>query len=252
MLTTPVETEPSVTSVRGGALLERTIPVVLLMVAAAGWWWSARMSDQDMSSMALASFALAWAAMMAAMMFPAIVPVVRLYGLAAARGRAAPLPFFVSGYLLVWTLVGIPAYAASQALMMPLMDGRPWAGRLAGAVMLVAATWQVTPLKDVCLRHCRTPLGFFMRLGTSVARAPGAVKAGALHGSICVGCCWALMAVLVTVGTMNLAWMAGLAGLIFLEKNAPHGERIARVVAGLLVVTGLVLLAHPASITALT
>lgn len=225
------------------------VPGGLLLLAAAAWWWSVRMSHQDMSAMAFATFALAWSAMMAAMMFPAILPVVRLYGLAVAHGRAAPLPFFVSGYLIVWTAVGIPAYFASQALMMPLMDARPWAARLAGGVLVAAAVWQVTPIKNVCLRHCRTPLGFFMRLSNGVNTPLAAIRAGVLHGSICIGCCWALMAVLVALGTMNIAWMAGLAGLILVEKNAPNGEAIAHGVGAIFAALGLVLILHPASIS---
>lgn len=248
------------------------IPGVLVILAAAGWWWSVRMAGEmsggassgmepmgDVSarsmaghSVTLAGFAVAWVAMMAAMMFPAISPVVRLYALAAARGRVAPLPFFVAAYLVVWGLVGVPAYVAWRALDEPLADGAASAGRLAAIVLIAAAAWQLTPLKAVCLRHCRSPLSFFMEHGGNARRRLGAFRMGVAHGLFCLGCCWALMAVLVAMGTMSLAWMAVLAGLILLEKNAAWGERVANVGAGAFAVLGTGLLLHPQWISSLT
>lgn len=249
-----------------GVALRVATPLLLFALAAVGWWWSVRMAGEmtgtdtsmGMSSMAsdevltLVPFLAAWLAMMTAMMFPAITPVVRLYGRAAAAGRVAPLPFFVAGYIAVWTALGLPAYAAWRALMDPIDMHEPWAGRLAGGVLIAAAVWQLTPLKSVCLRHCRSPISFFMRFGSSVTRPVGALRMGATHGSFCVGCCWALMAVLVALGTMNLAWMAILAVLIVLEKNAPIGERIAQLAAVGFVVLGVALLIRPDTLIALT
>ncbi len=243
------------------------VPAVLLVLAALGWWWSARMAgDMDQGStamgdmagmagdhgMSLVAFLVAWVAMMAAMMFPAIVPVVKLYARAATVGRVAPLPFFVAGYLATWSVLGLPAYVAWQALETPLADGRSWAGRLAGATLLLAAAWQVTPLKDLCLRHCRSPMSFFMRHARGAGRRRGALRLGATHGAFCVGCCWALMVVLVAFGTMDLRWMAALAVLIYLEKVTAHGEVVARVAAVAFVIVGAVLLLDPGSITTLT
>lgn len=242
-------------------------PAVLLALASTGWWWSARMAD-DMSMgaapsmgmegmageqvLTVGAFLVAWLAMMTAMMFPAITPVVKLYGRAAAADRVAPLPFFVAGYIAVWTSIGLPAYVAWRALMDPIADARPWAGRFAGVVLLAAAVWQLTPLKSVCLRHCRSPISFFLRFGAKVTRPAGALRMGATHGLFCLGCCWALMAVLVALGTMNLVWMVGLALLILLEKNAPAGERIAQVAAVAFVGLGFALLVRPETLTALT
>jgi predicted metal-binding membrane protein len=200
----------------------------------------------------LGAFLVAWLAMMSAMMFPAISPVVRLYGRAAAAGRVAPLPAFVAGYIAVWSALGLPGYLGWRALMDPIAEGRTWAGRLAGVVLLLAAVWQLTPLKSVCLRHCRSPMSFFLRFGRSVTRPIGALRMGATHGLYCVGCCWALMAVLVAVGTMNVAWMAGLALLILLEKNAPHGERVAVAAAIVFITLGTVLVLHPSTLSAVT
>ena len=245
-------------------------PAALFALAAVGWWWSTRMTsdmtasgstamdgmdgmgEMAQNALGLGAFIVAWLAMMTAMMFPAISPVVKLYGRAAAAGRVAPLPFFVTGYIAVWTSIGLPAYLAWRALMDPIADARPWTGRLAGAVLLLAAVWQLTPLKSVCLRHCRSPISFFLRFGPNVARPSGALRMGVTHGLFCLGCCWALMAVLVAVGTMNLAWMAALALLIMIEKNAPAGERAASVAAAVFAAAGVLLLLRPETLTTLT
>lgn len=247
---------------RGESLALRVgVPIALVGLAGVGWWWSAHVADDmsmsgDMemmdSPMSLGAFVVAWVAMMAAMMLPAILPVVKLYARAAARGAVAPLPFFVSGYLALWTVLSIPAYLVWRQVEMPLADGRPWAGRLAGATLIAAGLWQVSPLKSVCLRHCRSPLGFFMRFGERVRRPGGALRMGAAHGAYCIGCCWALFAVLVLAASMNLAWLVAFTGLIFIERNVPHGERVALAAAPLLAGLGIVLLITPSFITSIS
>ena len=245
--------------------ISAAVPVVLLGCAVIGWWWSRRAGMDDggtqgmdgmermaMTTMSLGAFVLAWVAMMAAMMLPAVIPVVRLYALAAAQGRAAPTSFFTLGYLAVWSAMAAPAYVAWRALQEPLADGRPWVARVAGVTFLVAAVWQVTPLKAVCLRHCRSPLGFFMRFGSGIRSPLGALRMGAAHGGFCLGCCWAIFAVLVVLGTMNLAWMAALTVLIVLEKNAPRGPQLATAAAVVLAGFGTWLLLDPSILTQLT
>jgi predicted metal-binding membrane protein len=249
------------------------MPVALLALAGLGWWWSA-VSAGDMGAdtkpmdglpmdgmpmdgmpmapqpvMSLVAFLIAWVAMMAAMMFPAVLPVVRIYSRAATMGRAAPTAVFVGGYIVLWAVVGIPAFFAWRSLNEPLMDGSPWAGRVAGGVAVAAGLYQLTPLKSVCLRHCRSPLSFFMRHGKHLDRPTGAFVAGVHHGVYCVGCCWMLMALLVAFGAMQLAWMLGLAILILLEKISPFGEQLARVTGAALLVLGVVLLVHPDVVT---
>lgn len=230
--------------IRGdGAALTFGVPIVLLLLALAGWWWSARMAgdaggggmagmDAMGTSMSLGAFVVSWVAMMAAMMLPAVLPVVKLYARAAALDRVAPTTFFGLGYLAVWASMAAPAYLAWRGLEDPLAAGRPWVSRVAGATFLAAALWQLTPLKSACLRHCRSPLGFFMRFGGKAKRPLGAARMGATHGAFCFGCCWAIFAILVVLGTMNLAWMVALTALIAVEKNAPHGEAIS-VAAGI-------------------
>lgn len=242
------------------------LPAALVTAAVVGWWWSIRMAadmagmDSGMGSMSMsdaamghsmsfAGFVVAWAAMMVAMMFPAISPVLRLYSLAAARQRVAPLPFFAAAYLIVWGAVAVPAYVAWRHLDAPIADGAAWAGRLAGAVFIAAAIWQLTPVKSMCLNHCRSPLSFFMQYGGGATRRFGAFRMGAAHGLFCLGCCWALMAVLVVLGTMSLVWMAILTGFIFAEKNAPRGERIAAAGAAAFALGGVALLLRPDLLT---
>ena len=232
---------------------------VLLVIAGAGWWWSAvttRAMNSGMSgamvAMSVAAFLVAWVAMMAAMMLPAILPVVRLYGRAAARGTVAPVAVFLAGYGAVWTAMGLPVFFIWKRLNQPLADATPTAGRIAGVVLVAAAVYQLSPLKAVCLRHCRSPMGFFMQHAKNLHRPTGALALGARHGLYCLGCCWMLMAVLVAFGTMQLAWMAGLALLILVEKVTPIGEPVARVAGVAFAALGFLLLLHPATVGSLT
>jgi predicted metal-binding membrane protein len=246
---------------------DRLVAGALIALAALGWWWSARTADMDHAGsamddmgmsmsgehvMSLASFLVGWVAMMAAMMLPAVVPVVALYRRAVEAGRAAPLPVFLLGYLLVWSVPGIPVYYAWRELQMPLADGEAWAGRVAAGALLAAAIWQLTPLKAVCLRHCRSPLSFFMQHGRGMKAPRRAFRLGLTHGGFCLGCCWLLMVVLVALGTMNLVWMAVLAGIIFIEKLAPRGEALVRVSALAFAVLGVYLLVDPTAVASFT
>lgn len=256
------------------------IPPALIALAGAGWWWSAQMAGRmnvpmtspssdaggmgtptsvststsmSMStSLSLTAFVLGWLAMMAAMMLPAVIPVVRLYARAARAGTVAPAPVFVSGYLLVWGLAGIPVWWAWRALTEPIASGSRTAAMAAGTALIVAGLYQLSPLKAGCLRHCRSPLGFFMRLRGNLRSPLVALRAGASHGMLCLGCCWALMGVLVTLGTMHLGWMLGLAALVFVEKVVAHGDVVGRLLAAALVPAGALLLVQPTLITALT
>jgi predicted metal-binding membrane protein len=238
------------------------LPAMLLLIAGLGWWWSALMAREMRSragmdgmsmgaaaTMSFIGFVVAWVAMMVAMMLPAVLPVVRLYGRAAARGTVAPVVVFVAGYLLVWGMVGLPAFFAWRAVRGPLAQASPWAGRFAGAVAIAAAVYQVTPLKTLCLRHCRSPLSFFLRHGKNLDRPSGAVLAGARHGLYCLGCCWLLMVILIAFGTMQLGLMVALAVLILLEKDAPFGERLAQAAAAAFLVLGVALVLHPSFIS---
>lgn len=224
--------------------------LALLALAAAGWWLTAMMdagmrADGTVTSMALSSFLLAWALMMAAMMLPAVTPVVRLYQRAAAAGRVAPTGFFVLAYLVVWALSGLPAYLLWRALGMPLTEGASWALRLAGATLLFAGAYQLSPLKRACLRHCRSPMSYFLRLRGSLERAGGAFRAGLVHAGYCCGCCAALMVVLVAAAAMNLWWAVLIAVGVFVERNVRWGTSFSTGLGVLLAAVGTAAVLHP-------
>jgi predicted metal-binding membrane protein len=198
-----------------------------------------------MTPMSLGPFLLAWTLMMAAMMLPAVTPVVRLYQRAAAAGRGAPTGYFVTAYLAVWALSGLPAYLLWRLLAMPLDEGETWALRLAGATLLVAGAYQLTPLKRACLRHCRSPMSYFMRLRGSLERPGGAFRAGALHATYCSGCCAGLMVVLVAAGAMSLWWAVLIAAGVFVERNIRWGAEFSAALGAVLVALGTTVVLSP-------
>jgi predicted metal-binding membrane protein len=231
---------------------------LLFGLAAVAWWSTAdRMSGMDAGPGtdlgALGWFLGVWIVMMAAMMFPSVAPTVALYArMARERARAAPL-VFAAGYLVTWTAAGVLAYALFDVGRSLIGDDLTWdgAGRwLAGGILIVAAAYELTPLKDACLGKCRSPLGFLM--GSWRDGLQGAFEMGARHGAWCVGCCWALMASLFALGVMSLAWMAFVAALIALEKTLPWGRAVTWGTAAVLLVLGVALIAAPDAIPGLT
>jgi predicted metal-binding membrane protein len=170
----------------------------------------------------------------------------------AERSRLSPA-FFVTGYLVAWGAVGALAFAMARVGSWIAGDVLAWdgAGRwVAGATLLGAAAYELTPLKDVCLRKCRSPLGFL--LGSWRGGWAGALRMGAQHGAWCVGCCWALMASLFALGVMSVAWMAFVAGLIAVEKLLPWRRVATYGTAAILLAPGVLVLAMPDAIPALT
>lgn len=139
----------------------------------------------------------------------------------------APSGYFVLAYLVAWALSGLPAYLLWWLMAMPLSEGATWALRLAGATLLFAGTYQLTPLKRACLRHCRSPMSYFMRLHGSLERPGGAFRAGLLHAAYCCGCCAALMTVLVAAAAMSLQWAVLIAIGVFIERNIRWGDEFA-------------------------
>ena len=231
---------------------------LLLALAAVAWWSTAtRMSGMDegpgTALGALGWFLGVWVVMMAAMMFPSVAPTVALYSrMAKRRWPLAPLAF-TGGYLLTWAAAGLVAYGGFELVRGALGHQLAWdqAGRwVAGGTLLVAAAYELTPLKDVCLGKCRSPLGFLV--GSWRDGASGAVDMGARHGAWYVGCCWALMASLFALGVMSLAWMAFVAALIALEKTLPWRRAATWGTAAILLVLGVLLIAAPDAIPGLT
>jgi len=202
---------------------------------------------------ALGWFVGVWVVMMAAMMFPSVSPTVALYSrMTRQRSFLSPL-LFTGGYLATWTVAGIFAFLFALGAGRIAGDPLSWdrGGRwVAGATLLVAAIYELTPLKDVCLGKCRSPLGFL--LGSWRGGRAGGLQMGARHGAWCVGCCWALMASLFALGIMSLVWMAFVAAIIAVEKTLPWRRVATYGTAGILLVLGLLLLAAPDVVPALT
>ena len=244
--------------------LERTqlaLLGVLLALAVVAWLVTEdRMVGMEsmpgMSLGGLGFFVTVWVVMMAAMMFPSVAPTVLMYDRLReghrARGKgAAPdgTALFVAGYLLVWTAAGLTAYALFELVRAidPAFLAWDEAGRyVTGGVIVVAAVYQVTPLKRACLAKCRSPMMFLAERWRN-GRA-GAVELGVRHGAWCLGCCWALMAALFAVGIMSLGWMALVAAFIAAEKLLPWptGARLA--VALSLLALGLGVAFFPADV----
>jgi predicted metal-binding membrane protein len=232
--------------------------VLLFGLAAAGWWWTARQMDgmdggpwTDLGTFGW--FIGVWVVMMAAMMFPSVSPTVALYArMAKDRWPIAPL-VFTGGYLATWTAAGAAAFALALLGDRVSGDVLGWdrAGRwVAGVTLVVAAVYELTPMKDVCLGKCRSPLGFL--LGAWRDGRAGAFQMGAKHGAWCTGCCWALMASLFALGVMSIGWMAFVAGLIAIEKILPWRRVATYGTATVLLVLGLLLLVAPDAIPGLT
>ena len=220
----------------------------LLVLAAVAWLVSGlRMSGMDAGPGSplgtFGFFILTWVVMMAAMMFPSAAPMVAVYmGIQRGRRRKAmasqsgATTLFVVGYLITWTGLGLLAYALARAAGWFTGSGSSWdrGGRwLVAGVLLAAAAYEATPLKQACLTRCRGPLSFILsnwRDGRT-----GALRMGIRHGAWCVGCCWALMAALFALAVMSFAWMDLIGVLIAVEKLLPWRRTAVGLVAGLLV-----------------
>jgi predicted metal-binding membrane protein len=224
---------------------------LLVGLTALAWWSTAdRMAGMDAGPGtdlgALGWFVGVWVVMMAGMMFPSLAPTVALYGrMTRSRGLTRPL-LFAGGYLLVWGAAGLAAYGLFRLGRTALGGDLAWneGGRyFAGGVLVLAAVYELTPLKDVCLGKCRSPLGFL--LGSWRDGRYGALEMGSKHAAWCVGCCWALMAGLFALGVMSLTWMALVTALIALEKVLPWRRVATWGTAAVLLVLGIALMAAP-------
>ena len=195
-----------------------------------------------------------WVAMMTAMMFPAAAPMILLFA-RMERGKRdrgkpyVPTAVFTGSYLALWAAFGLLAFGLSAGLERVaedstwIVDG--WE-RIGAVVLIGAGLYQLSPLKDRCLTGCRTPLAFLMSAWRPGTR--GAVRLGLRHGAYCLGCCWLLFVVLVTLGVMNVAAMLAVTLVVFAEKTMPGGEQVARAVAVGLVVLGAVVLVSPGAL----
>jgi len=239
---------------RLGGHAVRAVYAVLLVITAAAWTHVLMaMPGGDMAGMDMMmtptwgdalAYVSAWTIMMAAMMLPSAAPMIFLYAAAQKSGvagaRAASVALFVLAYLTLWSLTGVAVYFASLGLM--ALDASKLAYVVA-AVLVGAGAFQLTPLKRVCLRHCRSPLGFL--LGHWRGGWSGALAMGWGHAVYCLGCCWALMVVLVVAGAMGLPWVLLIACVVAAEKLLPGGEWIARLIGIALAALGLAVALRP-------
>jgi predicted metal-binding membrane protein len=229
---------------------------LLFALAGAGWWWTVRemrgMDDGPWSGLGtLGWFLGVWVVMMAAMMFPSVAPTVALYARMSRPSRLVPL-VFTGGYLTTWAAAGVVAFSIGVAADRIGGSDLAWehAGRpLAGATLLAAAVYELTPLKNACLGKCRSPLGTL--LGSWRGGWSGAFRMGVGNGAWCVGCCWALMASLFALGVMSVTWMAVVAGLIATEKILPWRRTATYGTALALVALGVLVLVAPDAVPAL-
>jgi predicted metal-binding membrane protein len=210
-----------------------------LLIVAAGAWAATVALARGMAGMTgtmglgLAVFVPVWTLMMAAMMLPSVTPVATVYARTVQGSRTARIAGLVVGYLGVWAAVGLPAFGL--AWLAGWLTGRhPGAAHIAAvAVFALCGAYQLSRLKDRCLAHCRSPLGLLLHYGSYRGRLRD-LRVGIHHGGYCLGCCSALMVILVAVGVMNIAAMVGLAALVVIEKTwrwGPAAGRLAGVAA---------------------
>jgi predicted metal-binding membrane protein len=229
--------------------------LVLLGCAVVAWYFTI-LEFRDMPpgpgamGFGFAGFLAAWTLMMAAMMLPSLAPLTAVYlrsihATRSAPGRAARTIALVVGYLLSWAAFGAIAFATAvlaAELAMRAPEAAPWVG---AGVVAAAGIYQLTPLKDFCLRHCRSPVAFLLHVAGYKGRLRD-VRVGIYHGLYCIGCCWGLMVVLTAVGVMNLGWMAIIAAAVLLEKTWSRGRALSRFIGAALIVFAFFVPANPA------
>jgi len=241
---------------RGPGVLKRRDRLALfggfIAVAAICWLYLLDMAA-DMDAMPAMSSAMTmapgfgwlfvmWSVMMAAMMLPSALPMIYAYARFAVAGPAdgrVATAWFAAAYIIVWTGFSVAAALLQMLLveglllspMMALSDAA-----LSGAVLIAAGLFQWSAVKQACLHRCRTPIGFLMTEWRDGAR--GALVMGLRHGGFCVGCCWALMALLFVVGVMDIFWIMTLTAVVLVEKVVPRGDIVAKALGLALIAAG--------------
>ncbi len=234
---------------------------VLLVLAVLAWglliWQAPLMNNQAMGltmGMSTVLFITIWAVMMVAMMFPAAAPMILMFSAVYSGKRRQEQPYvptwiFVSAYLLVWASCGLVAYFLAigaerlTGQSMWLMEN---ASRIGGTILVIAGLYQLSPLKNICLSKCRTPLQFLL---TSWHDGyAGAFRMGIEHGVFCLGCCWLLFVILFPLGMMNIAVLAAVTVLIFAEKALPIGRQISQLAGVGLIIYGALVVFLPAAL----
>ena len=241
------------------AVRQRSLVLAALIVLAVAAWAAMLaqhrgMDDHDRMftmGMGLPLFLVTWALMMAAMMLPAMSPMVDAFirvqdDRRAAGNRYVPTAVFIAGYLVLWAASGVLAFLPARWLEDAAID-QNWpmeeTARFGGALIVAAGFYQLSSLKRMCLSKCRTPMAF---IATSWREGgAGALRMGLEHGAYCLGCCWLLSVILFPLGIMNVAVMIAVTALVFAEKVLPHGMRVAAVSGVALVAYGMLVIAAP-------
>jgi predicted metal-binding membrane protein len=247
---------------RSGAMEAGSIALLFVLAGAAWLLSSDRMTGMDAGPGTdlggLGWFVGVWVTMMAAMMLPSFAPMVIAYARIKRERRrrertaAGATVLFIAGYVISWGAAGLLGYAiieSARSLDVGFLAWDELGAYVAGAVILAAAVYQLTPLKDSCLRECRSPR---MLLQHWRPGGTGALKTGTEHGGFCVGCCWALMAALFALGVMSIGWMVFVAALIAAEKLLPWKAVANRGIAVLLAALAIAVAFAPAQVPALT
>jgi predicted metal-binding membrane protein len=246
------------------------ILVSLLVLAGAAWavlvWQSAGMDTADMGhvemlttmDMRAALFLAIWAAMMVAIMFPTAAPMILTFARVQAgrreRGKpVVPTSIFTGTYLALWVTFGGLAYGAALGAQ-ELAEESMWfmdnMARIGAGVLMAAGAYQLTPLKNICLSKCRSPLVFI--LGSWRDGYGGAVRMGLEHGFYCIGCCWLFFLIIFPLGMMNIAVLAAITVLIFAEKSLPVGHEARGAAAALLIAYGALVVFVPDALPTMT
>ena len=250
--------------------------VVISLITTSAIAWFASIDSPDMmvamttyNPLSISLFTASWTAGMAAMMFPAITPMVLMYNRLVInrknnrdrqssvtiqeekedKATSSSFPslriiLFVGSYLLVWALTGIVLLLGWSAMMNSTImttGNTVFIQYLYGSLLIIAGAYQFTPLKRICIGYCESPMSFFMRRWRD--GASGAFKMGVYHGIYCLGCCWAYFLLMVALGWMNLLWMGLFAGIIFGEKIWSRGIWVARAAGVGLAITGVLVAA---------
>lgn len=237
--------------------LQKTLLISLVSISAAAWISSQAFRTDMMgataapySALSLSLFVAVWTTGMAAMMFPAISPVVLLYNrlvknsdsnttLVVKGGRySVKMALFVGCYLVVWALTGIALLLGWSLLLNRATAATGLPGAIYGSILIAAGAYQFSPLKAKCLGYCESPMSFFMRRWRS--GTAGAVTMGTYHGLYCLGCCWPYFLLMVALGWMDILWMALFAGIIFGEKMWSRGIWVSRAAGVGLVTVGMI------------
>jgi predicted metal-binding membrane protein len=239
--------------------LQKIILVSLITISGVSWFLSINQPEmmnimKSYNPLLIVLFVVSWTFGMAAMMFPAIVPMVLLYSKLLTNKQSDSdsstetlqprlstfkVGLFVGMYLAIWSITGLAlllAWSIPMNSIVMFQDAKSL-GIIFGSILIVSGIYQFTSLKNTCIGYCESPLSFFMRRWNN--GITGAIKMGVYHGLYCLGCCWPYFLIMVSLGWMNIAWMGVFAAIIFGEKIWPRGIWIARSVGIVLIILGI-------------